>query len=389
MEALKIVEQQIDKALALFDFKEAVFSDIESYKALQIVDTKTETDVRKARMSVRDLRYKIQNNQKEINADLNQKKKDVKEYAELLISRIEPVENDLDTKIKAVEQVREEKRLEKERIEAAKKAEIERAEFLRKGKIQWHIDGLDADCTAGLEYNLPSNDIMIWFTILETMDINPDDFQERLNEAQVMLNNGLSQTRAAYYARLKFEQDQEEQAKTRAAQEAEAKKLADDRAKFEAEQAAARAEADRKAAEEAEKIRLANEKLEADREEIRKREEEIEARKKADAERKYLSDWYDAIEINRVMIPDIAIQMNHEFDEGRKERLRRDAERANLISADIEKLNQAHDHVFKCWSQMVPVKKFDTQEGDEAFNQFKNGLGNLLSTFQTVIAGLA
>ncbi|RJR07928.1 hypothetical protein C4588_06165 [Candidatus Parcubacteria bacterium] len=379
----------IGKALAMFDFKEAVFADIESFKTLEIVDTKTEGDVRKARMSVRDLRYKIQNNQKEINADLNQKKKDVKEYAELLISRIEPVENDLDGKIKAVEQAREEKRIEKERIEVAKKAEIERAEFLRKGKIQWYMDGLEADCTAGLEYNLPAQEIIDHLVILDDIEISKDDFQERSHEAQAMLNNCMSQTRAAYGARLKYEQDQEEQAKIRVEQEAEAKKLAYDRAKFEAEQAAARAEADKKANEEAARIKAANEKLVADREAIRKQEAEIEARNKADIERKYYSDWTDAIEINRIMIPDLAIQMNQKFDEALKEKLRADAERAKLISADIEKLNQAHDHVFLCWSKMVPVKKFDTHEGEAAFNHFKNSLGDLLSHFQTVIAEIA
>lgn len=378
MEALKIVEQPIDKALALFDFKEAVFSDIESFKALEIVDTKTESEVRKARMSVRDLRYKIQNNQKEINADLNQKKKDVKEYAELLISRIEPVETDLDGKIKAVEQIREEKRLEKERIEKDRLDEIDRQCGL-----------LEQACIQGLGYNLSSETIFSCLTALNEYLIKKEDFQERYEWAEGRILKGIEDTNAAYQARLKYEHDQEEQAKTRAAQEAEAKKLAEDRAKFEAEQAAARAEADKKAKEEAEKIRLANEKLEADREAIRKQEAEIEARKKADAERKYNADHEEAITINRVMVTDLAIRMNHEFDEARKEKLRADAERAKLISSDIEKLNQAHDHVFECWLKMVPVEKFDTQEGDEAFNKLKSGLGDLLSHFQAVIAELA
>jgi len=297
-------------------------------------------------------------------------------------------------------------------------AVIERAEFIQKGKIQWHMDGLDADCTNGLAYNLNSQEIMSYLTNLSNVEINPSDFEERYNEAQAMRSNGIEQTYVAYEARLEYEKEQEEHVRVKAEQAAEAKrlaeerskmeadrikktaeekalrdaeekKLADDRAKFEAEQAAARAEADKKAAEEAEKIRLANEKLEADREAIRKQEAEIEAREKADAERKYLSDWYDAIEINQVMIPDLAIQMNHDFDENRKEKRRADAARAKLISADVEKLNQAHDHVFLCWSKMVPVKKFDTQEGEAAFSEFKSIIGEGLSTFQSVIAGLA
>lgn len=247
--------QPINKAMSLFDVQEKVFADIEAYRELQIVDSTTENDVRKARMVVRDLRYQVQNRQQEINYDLNQQKKDVKDYAELLISRIKSTESDLDGKIKAVESAREEKRLERERIEKEKADEIAR--------------------------------------------------------------------------------------------------------------------------------------IEADREAVRKKEAAIEARIKADTEKKYLSDWYDAIEINRIMIPDMAIQMNQEFDEERKEKLRADAERAKLISADIEKLNQAHDHVFKCWSKMVPVKKFDTQEGEAAFNEFKSIIGDTLSTFQTIIAGLA
>lgn len=189
--------------------------------------------------------------------------------------------------------------------------------------------------------------------------------------------------------RIAREEQIRKEAEDKAKRDAEAKKLADDRAKFEAEQAAARAEADKKAKEEAARIKAANEKLVADREAIRKQEAEIEARKKADIERKYYSDWTDAIEINRIMIPDLAVKMNQKFDEARKERLMANAERAKLISADIEKLNQAHDHVFLCWSKMVPLKKFDTQEGEAAFNHFKNSLGDLLSHFQTVIAGLA
>jgi len=48
-------------------------------------------------------------------------------------------------------------------------------------------------------------------------------------------------------------------------------------------------------------------------------------------ELKYLSDWYDAIEINRVMIPDSALATNEWFDANRK------ADKAHTECA-------AHDH---------------------------------------------
>ena len=93
----------MEKAIILFDIQQSVFEEIETYQKLTITDSKTEKEVRTARASVKQLRYKIQNRQKDLNKELNERKKEIKTGAESLILKIVPTEDNLDIKIKEVE----------------------------------------------------------------------------------------------------------------------------------------------------------------------------------------------------------------------------------------------------------------------------------------------
>ena len=92
-----------ETSVILFDIQQSVFEEIETYQKLTITDSKTEKEVRTARASVKQLRYKIQNRQKDLNKELNERKKEIKTGAESLILKIVPTEDNLDIKIKEVE----------------------------------------------------------------------------------------------------------------------------------------------------------------------------------------------------------------------------------------------------------------------------------------------
>ncbi len=56
----------MEKDIVLFDIQQSVFEEIETYKNLVITDSKSEKEVRTARASVKQLRYKIQNRRKDL-----------------------------------------------------------------------------------------------------------------------------------------------------------------------------------------------------------------------------------------------------------------------------------------------------------------------------------
>ena len=114
----------MEKTIQLFNIQQSVFETIKTYKDLVITDSKSEKEVRGARASVKQLRYKIQNRQKELNKDLNEKKKKIKTGAENLILRIIPTENNLDIKIEEVEEIRAKIKAKKIAEEQAKKEAV-------------------------------------------------------------------------------------------------------------------------------------------------------------------------------------------------------------------------------------------------------------------------
>ena len=111
-----------ESAVILFDIQQSVFEEIETYQELIITDSKSEKEVRTARASVRQLRYKIQNRQKDLNKELNEKKKEIKTGAESLILKIVPTEDNLDAKIAEVETAKAKDKAEVLLAEQAKRA---------------------------------------------------------------------------------------------------------------------------------------------------------------------------------------------------------------------------------------------------------------------------
>lgn len=262
-ESVKDFEQskavvQFGKALAKFDVQEKVISDLEEATKLKITDTASEKVVRKHRQNAKALEVQIEKRRLELNREFKEK---TDEAAGLIAPRVTAAYNALDEKIKAVETERE-----------ARKAEKELAEKLRIGKIQWYMDGLEVDCSLGLEYNTPSSVIFTALECLKDIEISESDYQERTEEAKAKLSSSIASTEIALKNREKFEADQAEAARVKAEQEAESKRLEEERAKLEADRKA-QEEANRKAVEaeaeirrqEEDAIRAEREKLEHDK----------------------------------------------------------------------------------------------------------------------------
>lgn len=254
-----------EKQLAVFDIESAVFAEIKSYENLNIVNSETEKDVRAARVAVRDVRYKIQNRQKELNSDLNSKKKEYKEAAETLIERLKPTEDNLDTKIKAIEAERKIKKAAKD------KAEADRLEV-----INDKVNDLKELCLSPLAYNLSCEEIDPIILALEVYVID-DSFQEMKPQAEMIKTGGIAAANQALKARQDWEAQQAENKRiqdekdaenkrVRLENEAKAKELKEAQAKIEAEQERVREEATRKAKEAADRQAKADAEAKAKRE---------------------------------------------------------------------------------------------------------------------------
>lgn len=262
------------KALTKFDIQEQVIGDLEEATKLEITDTASEKIVRKHRQNAKALEVKIEKERLRLNREY---KEQTDSAAALIGPRITAVYTKLDEKVKTAEAVREEK-----------KAAAVLVEKLRLGKIQWHMDGLEYDCAAGLEYNLPADEIQMHLTVLLDTEISAVDYEERTEEAEIKLSTAIAATEAALENRIEFETEQ-------ARQEAEAKRLADLEADRKAQE-----EADRKAREaEAEIQRQEAEALKAEREALEKEKAEM---------------AHNAIVVEREAVWEIAHQEDFEFD---------------------------------------------------------------------------
>lgn len=302
-------EKQLEvfnNALATFNVTEKVLRGLEDSTKLEIENAESEKVIRKFRQTAKSLQVNIDKRRRKLNWEYKQT---TDEAARVLLDRVNPVYDSLNSKIKVIETEREAKKAEKERLEK------ERLEKIEKG-----FEDLTTTIAAGLQYNLRSDNIFVVLSKLNEYEISEAVFQERFQEASQILEKGIADVNIAYLARLKFEQEQIRQAE-------EAKKLAEEKAKLEADRKAAEAEAREKAKQEAEKRRLEEENLRAEREAIEKEKAEIEAKKQAEKEANELAiqkekDWEAAL-IEAV-----------EFDRARKEKLKADAERAKLVVED-------------------------------------------------------
>ena len=266
--ARNIIPIKQPQEIILFDLSESVFSEIKTYESLEITDSKTETDVRQARAAVRDVRYKIQRRHKELNADLNQQKKEYKDMAESLIERLTPTETNLDEKIKAVEAVKE-----------VEKAERMAEEQARLDVIRGKLANIDTITNAGMDATLSSKQIDEFLKQLHEISITDEDFQEFREQADINLARNIEALNAAFERALFYEESAKTQAEAEAKNKAEADRLAKIAEDQEIIAAAiredqAKADAHAKAERDAENARIV-----ADRAELEKARAEIQAEK--------------------------------------------------------------------------------------------------------------
>jgi len=365
----RVIPIQESKAVTLFDLSESVFKEIETYQGLEIVDSKTETDVRQARVAVRDIRYKIQRRHKELNSDLNQKKKDYKAMAESLIERLLPTENNLDEKIKAVEAVAE-----------AAKAEKMAAEKARTDAILSEITRMGNITATAQEYGLPSPRVQELLSDLEAFPVEPEFFEEFTENALAAKKRDIEIVQACLDRTLKFEADQKAQAEIEAANKAEADRLAkiaaeQEKARKEAEAAQAKADAESRAERESEAAKMAAERkaIEDEKAAIQAEKDRIAAdiEKAAFAERirkceSIGAEWYMA-DLNE------ACEINKEFDQRR-------AARIELLKPDKEKLTSLIAQI-----ESIKMPECKSKEGKSAVMWVQNTLTALAGDLDDVV----
>lgn len=383
METAEIVETTEQQAIVKFNIKETVFADIESYQALEITDSKSEKDVRKARLDTRQLRYKIQNRHKELNAELNSQKREYKSAAESLINRLVPTENNLDEKIKSVETER-----------AEKKAIKERKEKNRIENINKLFNVLNLNCQSGVRYGRESEDIQDDLDRLMNIKIYQIDYHGRTKEAEQVLKKGIEETKTALKNRLAHEKEQTEhkaeavrlkelrikqekeaqkiretqekaEAEAKAKREVEAAKLAAEQTAFEAEK---KAEADRLAkieADRAEQLKIEQDKIDADRKALEAAQAKMAHEKAAEAERKIAEEkarcdaelaakeleelnaliavWEPVVDALYATAYDEAITLNQEWDiehDKLVEAVSKDAEKLRIFAAELDAVEE-------------------------------------------------
>lgn len=378
---------KIETALTTFDVTEAVLADLESSTKMTIADAESEKVVRKYRQQAKSLQVQIEKRRLKLNREYKER---TDKAAEILTTRINPVYDDLDGKIKAVEADREAKRLEREAAEKAERERLEKIEAERLAKIEAALSEVTTAAKAGQGYNLPASEIKMLHHALNNLEISEDVFQERHQEAMAIWKKGLEDTHTALIAREKFEQEQ-------AAQEAEKKRLAEERANFEAEQKAARekaeaaekAERDRRQAEErerqkieaekAEKARQEQERLRLEREALEKEKAEILAAKQAEEDRKKAAAQYD-------LDWDAALLEDAEWERARKEKQRADKARAKLINVDKELLA---GFIQKIEMPFFEVAELQTDSGNAVFSRFATAIDNAVSNFKSDIEAMS
>ena len=355
-------------ALDTFDIKEVVIVELEEATKLEITDAKSETVVRKFRQNTKSLQVKTEKHRLKLNREYKEK---TDAAAGLLIPRLIDIYDKLDAKVKAVEAVKAEKKAEADRI----KAEVD-------AQINILIGELDALARWGLQYNRSADQIAGDLGRIEIFEISSSDFGDRTEEAERVKADGIASTQIALENRIQWEADQAEAARVKEAQEAEAKKLAQERAEFEKARVAEREkqaeiqarldlEREVKDREQAETLRKQQEQLERDRKALEDQQAAIEKQKADAAWEKYLVGWDAAIEINRIIIPEIAIQMNASFDLARAEdekvrieQLKKDKVRAKIIKSDQEKIQAVINQIDKMLAGISSFD-YDTDEGGQ------------------------
>jgi len=315
-EAMTLAAFDLAMALAEFDVTEAALAEIKQYEALEIQDSKSESQVRKCRQVVRTMRTDIDKRRKELKAPLLAHGKLIDQTAKELTARLLPTETCLDEKIKAVEAIAETARAEKMA-----------AEKIRTDAILAEITAMENITSAAQVYGLSAGDVFEHLTRLEQFSVEKDFFEEFFDNTISAKEKQLEIVRACYERTLKWEADQKAQAQVEAANKAESDRLAqiallqersakEEAGRLATEKASIKAE---KASIEAEIARLAAEKIVSERRAIEV--EWLGVAMSMDAA--WMNSAYrinDQIDMERLILRDLehsqAIDLNDQIDLG-------------------------------------------------------------------------
>ncbi len=209
------------KALAIF--REA--------EAIECVDTESRKVLGRHRANIKSLHPKIDRKRIDKNKEFTDKNNAA---ATLIGAALDSSFGVLDGKIKEYDSIAAENRLAKAKIESARLAEIELI-----------FSDLSSRAQAGQAYDTTSGEIEKAIEDLCAFEISSVDFQEQTKSAESLKASSLETLSSILAGRIRWEEAQIESAKVKAEQEAEAKRLADERAVFEAKQKTVQEEKDR------------------------------------------------------------------------------------------------------------------------------------------------
>lgn len=218
-----------------------------------VATTKDMEAAKAARAEVREVRYNVEKIRKALKAPALAYSKRIDDEAREYTEAILAIEAPIDELIKAEEKRKAEEKAERERLEAERQAQVQSSIDAIKDAVVAH-----AGCS--------SHQLAAAIGACESVEITLDRFGDRAGEAEIAKRQTLAKLQEMHVAAV--------------AQEAEQKRLADERAELErlrAEQEAREAEARAKAAEEESKRRAEIERQQA---EIRAQQEEIERQRR-------------------------------------------------------------------------------------------------------------
>ena len=328
-EAEKVIPMDESLVLKEFDIQEITETNLGIMKdqILEIPEMPEDREqygrVKDMHIQAKKLLPRIEERRKELKAPVLKKGKLIDATAKKAMSMVQPLIEMSGSRRQAWED-----------IKAKEKAEKERQEQARLEAIENLFAELDHLCKIGLQYNRSSEDISRDLAHIEAFEISAVDFQEKTEDAERVKAQGIADTEKALKHRLEWEEQQAEQARIKAEQEEEAKRLAETKAAMEAEQKAREEKARIKAEAEAEKLRKEREALEAE-----KRRLEAEKQARLDAirkEKQFNRDHAEAIEQHELYLA----QIEDEIDLARAEAAERwkATERAKAEALEREKL---------------------------------------------------
>jgi hypothetical protein len=201
--------KETENAVTLFSTSEKVLLKIEQYIKLEIINTASENTVRKSRQLTKKLMVDVEKRRLKNTRDFKQKND---ETASTIRDRLTPVYNNLDEKIKAVEAKRDKAKNEKIA------AEQERLKYINLSleALSNLAAGDPLSSSEQLEQNL---------TWIKDEDLEEDEFQEFLERAQEIKLAGIKNTQTALDNRIKIEEETARLDEQNKAQEEETARL--------------------------------------------------------------------------------------------------------------------------------------------------------------------